>query len=147
MHQLQTLETVIGILKRAPRKAILYLLIFVVAELAWIAVPFPRTDTVGNLMAVAFLVAAIALSSFLKQLPLKIRVINNIARTASWAIGLPIILLTFAVSMIGDAHFAKLFPYIMSTLLMVVFAMIICAIRTSRPDLMSKEEEEEKLAG
>ena len=52
MLQLQTPETIVGILKRVPQKAFVYLLICVVAELAWIAVPVPRTDAIGNLMGV-----------------------------------------------------------------------------------------------
>jgi hypothetical protein len=147
MTEGQMPETITGILTNVPRRAIAYLLVFVSAELAEIVVPFPRTNTVGNFLAIVFLIGAIALSSFLMLLPLKLRVKNKMARTATWIIGSTVILLPLVVTMIGNDQIAKLSSYVMTSLLMVCFAMVICAIRTSRPDLMRKEEEEERLAG
>ena len=140
-------ESVTSILAKTPRQAYGFLFIFVVAEIVVNATPFPRTDMVGNVIGITFLIGAFALSSFLKLLPIKLKVINQWTWRASWLILLTLMALFFfshAIEKFSIGLASSLFPYAFPSLLMIFGGTIICTTRTSRPDLMRKEEDEER---
>lgn len=70
-------ETILSILAKAPRKAYAYLLIFVITEIIELGLPVPRTGVARNINGIVIVGGAIALSLFLKLLPLRITLINR----------------------------------------------------------------------
>jgi phosphatidylserine synthase len=123
-----------SILAQIPRKAFGYLLIFVIAEIVENVTPYPRSEIGGYLIFAVWTCGAIALSSFLKLVPVKMGTMRRIA----WAAALIIGLLMYIAVLFAWPRI----PY--SSLIMVFWALLIYLVRTARPDLLLKEEELEQ---
>lgn len=115
-----------------------YFLIFVAAEMIENSIPYPRTELVSYLGLAVLVCGAIALSSFLKLLPVRIAQMRKVAA----AVTLTTILVMFITVSLDWTP--KLSSHSYTSLLMVLCGSTIYLVRTTRPDLLRQEESEKK---